>query len=1032
MSDTSVIGKIHSVYCKNFVTYVEVRVYCGEFLNVIIGPNGSGKSTLVAAIVLGLGGNPKLLSRSSSVEEYIKNGQAEANIEIDIYKNSQKETITFGRAFNSTGKSTYSVDKSTVSHKNYLAAIQNFNIQINNLCQFLPQDRVQDFAKMNPNEILINTMTSVCSQEVVKNFEMLKEFQNQQKNSYKGLKDSLDKLKELENQNAQLKEQIDRMNIRKKLQKDISIYESKKVWLEYMELEKNVQNTELELKQANTILKKHRDNFEKAKKKSQDIIRQKESMSTLTKNEENKLRQISSELDQLQNTSEQYETTITNLKSSFERKKSEIIEREKDLKTETLLLTAHATDLKSALNDLGPVEERNIKTAECERRIMQLKSEHKSLMEAHRNINRELDEQYTPELKVVKRKIASLENIGDRKLTNLRDNYEHIYEATNWLRQNRDIFEAQVYEPMVLELNINDSNNAKYIENIVNARDLLAFTCESKSDMNKLVQHLCNEKGLKVSVVHCDAAEHCLYRPDKNIEEYRALGFTSYLIDMLSGPAPILNYLCREYGIHTILAGTEEVNNHTHEIPNQIRIYFAGNDKITTMYSKYTKEKSTMRTSINDRKLLSVGVDEKEINSLKKKYREITKKSDELKNRRAEIETKLNMIEENRKEIINEKNILDKKLVVIEQLKEKIKNQKAKIERLQSRPSDLQEVEKNFKDSARESVRKLLQLEQKKIGILNNYQETSEKYNMNYTKLQIYKNETSNVEQKIADLKESFDNSYQLVETIKTTFEKLQEQSKKIEKSVRERCKGKIPTETGFPFTPVFSQISNDLSELTDKILEMQSKVNCMLAENQNIYDEYQEREDEIKQLRSEIESNTKSASQILHKMQEIHEEWFPIIMGVIETINSNFGNFMSSMNYVGEVQLFRKDDHDYESYGIQILVKYRNEAKLQALDRFVQSGGERAVAIAVYTLSLQRITHVPFRCVDEINQGMDANNERKVFDMLVEETSQPGHSQYFFITPKLLQNLSYNEYMTIHIVYNGPFIANDEVFLNF
>lgn len=72
----------------------------------------------------------------------------------------------------------------------------------------------------------------------------------------------------------------------------------------------------------------------------------------------------------------------------------------------------------------------------------------------------------------------------------------------------------------------------------------------------------------------------------------------------------------------------------------------------------------------------------------------------------------------------------------------------------------------------------------------------------------------------------------------------------------------------------------------------------------------------------------------------------------------------MSSMGFAGEIELVHNVDEirDYDQYGIQIRVKYRNEEKLQQLDRFIQSGGERAVAIAVYTLSLQHISHVPFR----------------------------------------------------------------------
>lgn len=37
-----------------------------------------------------------------------------------------------------------------VSDQVYMAEIKLLNIQVDNMCQFLPQDRVQDFAKQNP------------------------------------------------------------------------------------------------------------------------------------------------------------------------------------------------------------------------------------------------------------------------------------------------------------------------------------------------------------------------------------------------------------------------------------------------------------------------------------------------------------------------------------------------------------------------------------------------------------------------------------------------------------------------------------------------------------------------------------------------------------------------------------------------------------------------------------------------------------------------------------------------------------------
>jgi hypothetical protein len=72
-----------------------------------------------------------------------------------------------------------------------------------------------------------------------------------------------------------------------------------------------------------------------------------------------------------------------------------------------------------------------------------------------------------------------------------------------------------------------------------------------------------------------------------------------------------------------------------------------------------------------------------------------------------------------------------------------------------------------------------------------------------------------------------------------------------------------------------------------------------------------------------------------------------------------------------------------------------------------------------------------PFRCVDEINQGLDDRNERLVFRRIVANSTRPPKSsptdhsgQYFLITPKLLPNLidMETEATTVLIVTNGPY----------
>ena len=62
----------------------------------------------------------------------------------------------------------------------------------------------------------------------------------------------------------------------------------------------------------------------------------------------------------------------------------------------------------------------------------------------------------------------------------------------------------------------------------------------------------------------------------------------------------------------------------------------------------------------------------------------------------------------------------------------------------------------------------------------------------------------------------------------------------------------------------------------------------------------------------------------------------------------------------------------DFANYGIKIRVKYRSQEPLIELSANHHSGGERAVATALYMLAMQELTVVPFRCVDEINQVSD------------------------------------------------------------
>jgi structural maintenance of chromosomes protein 5 len=76
--------------------------------------------------------------------------------------------------------------------------------------------------------------------------------------------------------------------------------------------------------------------------------------------------------------------------------------------------------------------------------------------------------------------------------------------------------------------------------------------------------------------------------------------------------------------------------------------------------------------------------------------------------------------------------------------------------------------------------------------------------------------------------------------------------------------------------------------------------------------------------------------------------------------------------------------------------------------------------------MALQSLARSPFRVVDEINQGMDPRNERMVHERMVDIACKEHTSQYFLITPKLLNGLKYDKRMRVHTILSGEHMPKD------
>ena len=155
-------GAVMKVKLHNFMTYSDVEMEPGPRLNVILGPNGTGKSSFVCALAMGLAAPTKILGRADKVAEFVKRGEEKGWCEITLRSNDIERPLKVRRELKrSDGTSQYKLNGVPVGQDRVKTEIKKLGCQLDNLCQFLPQDRVVAFAQLKPTQLLTETQKAI-------------------------------------------------------------------------------------------------------------------------------------------------------------------------------------------------------------------------------------------------------------------------------------------------------------------------------------------------------------------------------------------------------------------------------------------------------------------------------------------------------------------------------------------------------------------------------------------------------------------------------------------------------------------------------------------------------------------------------------------------------------------------------------------------------------------------------------------------------------------------------------------------------
>lgn len=194
---------------------------------MIIGPNGTGKSTIACAIAIGLGYNPRLLGRADRVSSFVKQGHASGWIELEFKGHEGESNVTIRRNLKlKDDRADYYINGEKTTKSAVTERVQSFNIMIDNLCSFLPQDKVTEFARMNPVQLLRETQKAALDGELlVRSHDKLIKRGQKLRETNSALRRTRAECEALEHQNQRLQRDADRHSERIAMMNRVGVLE---------------------------------------------------------------------------------------------------------------------------------------------------------------------------------------------------------------------------------------------------------------------------------------------------------------------------------------------------------------------------------------------------------------------------------------------------------------------------------------------------------------------------------------------------------------------------------------------------------------------------------------------------------------------------------------------------------------------------------------------------------------------------------------------------------------------------------------
>ncbi|GAX77440.1 hypothetical protein CEUSTIGMA_g4885.t1 [Chlamydomonas eustigma] len=609
------VGTIKKIRVFDFMTYAGlVAITPGPSLNLILGPNGTGKSSLVCAICVGLGGSTKLLGRADNLADYIRRGKKSCWIEI---------TLSGGCGGNAVSGATGSRGRSTGGDQVIRREIKSqggrdghaltydsswmLNGEDGRSPDFLPQDKVTEFATMTPCQLLEATEKAIGDAELHGMHLKLIELKRKYKQDKEVWENNERTLQKFRLEHAKQHRDYERFEAREGLKKEIDLLQKKILWLRYIECKKRLNDAKEKLAAASATLRAKtaeiQEDTEPLRKLEKKLIKSREERDKVFRNAlalRRAWEQASKKLDDAKVDLDQTVDKKAQLQGMSDRHKAKLAEMRREVSQLEADIENAPADAPQQLYD-----QKHALRADFEAELTKYNACVDEISDLRRQMLR-----YEQELSSVDRQLDQLQDPREQRLKKMEDKRRGVSEVYHWIRQNRHRFSGDVFGPVAMEVSCSRREYAGYVETQIGGL-LYHFVVSSRADEEVLSEYL-RSRGRDAAPFTVAAVSSDVSRPlDHPLgpSQVYSQAYVDHMMDEVIVAPPLVKhflkdvakintvFICRRGGAIQILQ--EAVAAHLSRRPDALNMYMEG-VRFQMTSSRYNN--STSYTQITDAK----------------------------------------------------------------------------------------------------------------------------------------------------------------------------------------------------------------------------------------------------------------------------------------------------------------------------------------------------------------------------------------------------------------------------------------------